>query len=77
MKKSVISSVLFVFLFSLSIMAQMPPHPNGGIAPGPGNIPVGGGAPIGGSFLILLFLSFGYGFRKVYDFRKKYLEENY
>ncbi len=77
MKKSVISSVIFAFLFSLSLMAQMPPHPNGGNEPGPGGIPVGGGAPLGGSFLILLSLSVGYGFRKVYDFRKKCLEENY
>lgn len=77
MKKSLISSGIFVFLFSLSIMAQMPPHPNGGSEPGSGNIPVGGGAPLGGSFMILLSLSVGYGIRKVYDFRKKCLEENY
>jgi len=38
----------FLATAPLFMLAQAPPHPNGGAAPGSGNGPVGGGAPIGG-----------------------------
>jgi hypothetical protein len=75
MKKIIVSTVLFVFIFALTTFAQLPPHPNGGGGPGGGNTPVGGAAPLGGSFLIMLSLAVGYGLRKVYDMRKAGLEE--
>jgi hypothetical protein len=76
MRKFIVSSVIFVLVFVVTTVAQVPPHPNGGGGPGGGNVPVGGGAPIGGSLLIMLSLAVGYGWRKVYDLRKKSLEEN-
>ncbi len=61
----------FILAGPLFMMAQNPPHPNGGSGPTGGNTPVGGGAPIGGGMLIMLSLAIGYGTRKVYDARKK------
>ena len=50
-------------------MAQNPPHPNGGGAPGSGtNTVVGGqqgGAPVGSGDLILLVLALAYAGRKI------------
>lgn len=46
------------------LMAQTPPHPNGGNAPGGGNTPVGGAAPIDGGISIMLALAGLYGSRK-------------
>jgi len=56
----------FVLTAPLFIMAQEPPHPNGGAAPGDENVPVGGGAPIGSGTLILITLAAAYSGRKVY-----------
>ncbi len=75
MRKIIVSSVLFLFLFAASAIAQLPPHPNGGGGPGGGTTPVGGGAPIGGGLLILLSLAVGYSMRKIYDMRKRSLEK--
>jgi hypothetical protein len=77
MKKFIVSFVLLLVFNSITLMAQLPPHPNGGGGPGGGTIPVGGGAPLGGSLLILLSLSVGYSLRKIYDLRKKGLEGNH
>ena len=50
------------------MMAQNPPHPNGGNAPNSGtNTPVGGGAPIGGGLIIMIALGAAYGSKKVYN----------
>jgi hypothetical protein len=76
MRKYIVSSVFFLFIFAATTIAQLPPHPNGGIGPGGGETPVGGGAPIGGSFLILLSLGIGYSLRKIYEIRRKGLEDN-
>ena len=75
MKKIIFSTLIFVFLLAVGIMAQTPPHPNGGGEPGPGNTPVGGGASIGGGLLIMVSLGVGYGLRKIYDIRNKSQEE--
>lgn len=64
----------FILAAPLFMMAQNPPHPNGGNAPGSGNTPVGGGAPIGSGLIIMLALGMGYGTRKVFDARKSFQE---
>ena len=77
MKKVIKILVIATFLMAtpLFIIAQSPPHPNGGSGPGTGNTPVGGGAPIGGGLLILMSLGIGYSAKKVYDLRKKNISQ--
>ena len=53
----------------LLMLAQAPPHPNGGAAPGSGNGPVGGGAPVGSGVVILVAMGAAYGARKLYYMR--------
>jgi hypothetical protein len=55
------------------MLAQNPPHPNNGGAPGGGNTPVGGSpsAPIGGGTFILITLAAAYAGRKVYVAKKE------
>lgn len=66
MKKLLKILVVSAFLAIPTIMmAQNPPHPNGGSAPGGGNTPVGGGAPIAGGLGIMMVLGAAYGTRKV------------
>jgi hypothetical protein len=76
MKKTfrILTISAFLMAAPLFMIAQNPPHPNGGNAPGSGNTPVGGGAPIGGGLIILLALGMGYGARKVFDARKSLQE---
>jgi len=64
----------FILAGPLFMMAQNPPHPNGGGGPGGGNTPVGGGAPIGGGLIIMMALGLGYGARRVFDARNKVME---
>ena len=54
------------------MLAQTPPHPNGGNAPGGGNTPVGGApsAPIGGGTEILVALGIAYAISR-YRVEKK------
>jgi hypothetical protein len=54
-----------LFTAPLVLMAQQPPHPNGGVN-GPGGGPVGGGAPIGSGVAILIAMGAAYGARKLY-----------
>ncbi len=62
--------LIFIFftgtllLFYSSSLAQNPPHPNGGGAPGSGNNPVGGGAPVGGGLIVLSVLGVLYASKK-------------
>jgi hypothetical protein len=72
MKKAIKIIVISAFFIAspLFILAQNPPHPNGGNAPGGGNTPVGGGAPIDGGLSIMLILGAVYGTRKIYRMRK-------
>jgi hypothetical protein len=52
------------------ISAQVPPHPNGGIAPGSGNGPVGGGAPVDNGTIILLVFAAAYSGLKAKSLKK-------
>jgi hypothetical protein len=53
------------------MIAQAPPHPNGGSGPGSGNQTVGSnnGAPVGNGTFILFALALAYAGRKVYGMR--------
>ena len=68
MKKVIKLLVVTAFFLTapLFMMAQTPPHPNGGNAPGTGNTPVGGGAPIGGGLIIMMVMGAAYGSKKLY-----------
>jgi len=65
--KKVIRTIIIVALIAapLFILAQNPPHPNGGSGPGTGNTPVGGGAPIDGGITIMMLLGAAYGSKKL------------
>lgn len=67
-KVFLISGLLMVGTYAI---AQNPPHPNGGGAPGSGNTPVGGGAPVGEGIVLLMSLAMGYLGKKTYNLRKK------
>jgi hypothetical protein len=74
MKRSIRILVLAALISSpILMLAQSPPHPNGGNAPNAGgttNGPVGGGAPIENGTFILFTLALAYIGRKVYVMRK-------
>ncbi len=74
MKKVIKCIVIVIFLAVTPIimLAQTPPHPNGGGAPGNGNTPVGGGAPIGGGLIIMLALGIGYSAKRIFDSRSSF-----
>lgn len=66
----------YIIASPLFILAQTPPHPNGGAAPGAGNGPVGGGAPIDGGVYILLAMALAYGISRWYALhRQKMVQE--
>ena len=74
MKKVKQIIALMIFISIPLWMTAQPPHPNGGSAPGPNNIPVGGspiGSPIDGGLGILLAMGLAYGAKKVYQVRKQ------
>jgi len=57
--KKFIKTVALIALITIgsTLMAQNPPHPNGGGDPTTGgNTPVGGGAPIGGGHKVFYFI---------------------
>ena len=74
MKRSIRIFVLAALISSpLLMLAQSPPHPNGGNAPNTGgttNGPVGGGAPIENGTFILITLALAYAGRKIYVMRR-------
>ncbi|MBM3436461.1 MAG: hypothetical protein FJY07_09635 [Bacteroidetes bacterium] len=73
--KKITSIAVILVILALPIILSAQPQPNDAtIGGGAGSSPVGGGAPIGGGFLVLLSLAIGYGVRKIYDFRKKAME---
>lgn len=45
-------------------LAQNPPHPNGGNAPGAGNTPVGGGSPLDGGLSAMLLMGISFALYK-------------
>jgi hypothetical protein len=61
----------------LLMLAQAPPHPNGGAAPSGtnGNGPVGGGAPVGSGVVILIAMGAAYGARRLYQMRNTIITE--
>jgi hypothetical protein len=66
----------FLVIAPLLMFAQAPPHPNnGGTAPGTGNTPVGGSAPLDDGVFILASLAIAYGSRKIYIMRKNVVKE--
>jgi hypothetical protein len=72
--KKYMKIVLFTALLVIApllMFAQVPPHPNGGNVPGPGNTPVGGpsGVPVGSGLYILLAMGAAYGMRRIYQVR--------
>jgi hypothetical protein len=67
--RTLLIAALFV-TSPLLMMAQTPPHPNGGNAPDAGNGPVGGGAPIGSGLTIMITLGAAYGARKLYQMQR-------
>ncbi|MCF8369748.1 MAG: hypothetical protein K9G76_11970 [Bacteroidales bacterium] len=72
MKNKIFKTVL-VLLIAISpviLLAQNPPHPNGGSGPTGGNTPVGGGAPIDGGLSFLLVLGAAYGSKKLFQQNK-------
>jgi hypothetical protein len=72
-RKLRIMTIAAMLAFSpLFMLAQAPPHPNGGNAPGTGNTKVGdnpSGAGIGDGVFVLLALSMAYAGRKLYELR--------
>ena len=65
MKKIIKLTIVLLFTIGPLIMvAQNPPHPNGGNAPGSGNTPVGGGAPIDGGLITMMLLGAAYAIKK-------------
>ena len=67
MKKAIRTFIMAALIAApVFIMAQNPPHPNGGSGPGTGNTPVGGGAPIDGGLTIMLLLGVAYGSKKIF-----------
>ena len=75
MKKIIRSIIVVVFLlatpiFMSNVFADAPPDPGGG-GPGTGDLPVGGGAPIGGGLIIMLALGAAYGSKKTFDAKKE------
>ena len=66
MKKTIIILVISILFFvaPVILLAQSPPHPNGGNGPNGSNTPVGGGAPIGSGMIIMLVLGSAYASKK-------------
>lgn len=58
-------AILSMSLLASGVFAQVPPPPPSGHGSG-GNVPAGGGAPVGSGIGILLALGAAYGGRKVY-----------
>jgi len=72
LRKLLLTIVLLLPLTFISF-ADQPPDPGGG-GPGGGDDPVGGGSPIGGGLIILLSLGMGYGAKKIYQNRRRFIQ---
>ena len=70
MKKNILKLLLFSLLLIVGqVLIAQPPNPPVDPSSG-GNEVVGGGAPIGGSFEILMLLGLAYGSKKTYKIWK-------
>ncbi len=73
--KKIITTVLISFLliigpfFSGTLLADAPPDPGTG-GPGTGDVPVGGGSPVGSGLILLISMGAVYGFKKVFKSEK-------
>ncbi|MCD4698747.1 MAG: hypothetical protein K8S16_21150 [Bacteroidales bacterium] len=74
MRKVIFSTVISFFLFAGISLAQSPPHPNGGSAPGSNATPVGGAASLSSGLLLLIGLASGYAAKKGLNIRKKLMD---
>ncbi len=61
---------LAAFIFTVNVLADMPPDPGTG-GPGTGDVPVGGGAPIGGGLIMMLILGSAYFIKKTFHKEKE------
>ena len=70
--RNILTTTLLIcfILLATTIFADQPPDPGTG-GPGQGDVPVGGGTPIGGGLFILLALGAAYGSKKFFEFRKR------
>ncbi len=59
-------TIFFICLpiFISNSFADLPPDPGTG-GPGTGDVPVGGGSPVGGGIFILIALGAAYGTKKI------------
>lgn len=79
MKKAIKTLFVTGFILTAPIFLSTAfgqPHPDnpgvGGGNGGPGAPgPIGGGAPVGSGVIMLLTMAAGYGYKKIYDLRKK------
>ncbi len=75
--RNIFIPVLLSIIFTISVSAVFasdPPEPPSGHGTG-GDLPPGGGAPIGGGTFILIALGAAYGGKKIYDINKEELED--
>jgi hypothetical protein len=61
-----ITAILLLF-FSATVIAQNPPPPPNDPSGDGGNLPVGGGAPVGTGLSLLVLMGLGYGCKKWYS----------
>lgn len=75
MKKAVGIIIIFFLLTAAPVLtvfaAPPPPDPN---SPSTGDVPIGG-SPIGSGLIILVALATGYGVQKLYNARKRKINE--
>ena len=71
--QKLIKKLLLIICFSIPffLMAQNPPHPNGGSGPTGGNTPVGGGAPLGSGLVLMMVLGSAYAAKKTFFVKKE------
>lgn len=60
----------FVALTTITALGDLPPDPGSG-GPGGGDLPVGGGSPLGAGLLIMTVLGSIYGVKKYIKSRKE------
>ena len=65
-----IAFLIFIMVFTGNLFADQPPDPGGG-GPGGGDLPVGGGSPLGTGLLLLAALGAAYGTVKSFLVKRK------
>jgi hypothetical protein len=72
--RNLLLTTALILTMSIAAMADQPPDPGTG-GPGTGDLPVGGGSPIGGGLVMLFSFGIAYGIKRVYDIKKINLNE--